>query len=178
MPRSVNWPLTFKFCNYNFLSISHLSHECFISYLSHPPWYENPENIWRRVQIMNLSTVYFSASYYFLQRPGCKNHVSPLWYIFQENQLLDSLLLQTHKWCQFASYLTPYTVNGLHLVLAPTWWPIHSLSETVKNNITQKVHKPGSCTDASAPWSQTLILYSLGVGDQVSFFGPLQWFCS
>jgi hypothetical protein len=39
--------LPFRFFNQNIVCISHLSHACYISRLSHRPWFDHPNNIWR-----------------------------------------------------------------------------------------------------------------------------------
>jgi hypothetical protein len=46
------WSLPFRFPNWNFVLISYFSRECYMPYPSHPPWFYNPNDIWRRVQSM------------------------------------------------------------------------------------------------------------------------------
>jgi len=52
--RSPKWPFPFRFSDQNFVHISHSTHACYISRPSHPPWFDNPSNIWWSVQVIKL----------------------------------------------------------------------------------------------------------------------------
>jgi hypothetical protein len=50
-----------------FVCISHLFHVCYMTLPPHLPWFDDPNIIWRRVQITELLIMFFSsASRYFL----------------------------------------------------------------------------------------------------------------
>jgi len=44
-PTSYEWSLPFMFPEQNFVCISHLSHACYMSRPSHPPWLDHPNSI-------------------------------------------------------------------------------------------------------------------------------------
>jgi hypothetical protein len=44
MPRSSTWSLPFRLSNQNIVCISHLSHVCYMTCLSHHPWYDDHGN--------------------------------------------------------------------------------------------------------------------------------------
>jgi hypothetical protein len=66
MLRSSKWFLPFRFSDYNFICISHLS--CLPhTPPPHPPWFDYPNNTWWRMQIMKVLIMQFSpSSCYFL----------------------------------------------------------------------------------------------------------------
>jgi hypothetical protein len=53
------------------LHISHLAHTCYMPRPSHPPWSDNPNSIWWRVQIMKHLIMLFSppSSHFIPLRP-------------------------------------------------------------------------------------------------------------
>jgi hypothetical protein len=53
-PRSPKWSFLFRSTDYYFVCIPHLSRACYMSRPSHISWFGHPNNIWRRVQIMDL----------------------------------------------------------------------------------------------------------------------------
>jgi hypothetical protein len=53
-PRSLRVVSSPRVSNQNFVRISHLLHPCYKPHPSHPPWFEHPNNIRRRLQIMEL----------------------------------------------------------------------------------------------------------------------------
>jgi hypothetical protein len=67
MPKSYTWFLTFVFSDENLISISRLSHVCYMRRQSHRPWLYHPNNIWWSVQVMKLFIMQSSpASCHFL----------------------------------------------------------------------------------------------------------------
>jgi hypothetical protein len=57
MPTSIRWPRPLRFSEQSLAHISHLPHECYMLRPFHPPLLDYPNNIRRRVQIMNLHTI-------------------------------------------------------------------------------------------------------------------------
>jgi hypothetical protein len=53
-PRSSKWSLPLKSSNQNSVCISHLPSAHYMPYTSLPPWFDHPNNIWGRAQIMKL----------------------------------------------------------------------------------------------------------------------------
>jgi len=54
MCRCSKWSLPFRFSQQNFVCISHLAHAHNMPHPSRPPSVDHPNNIWRRMQIINL----------------------------------------------------------------------------------------------------------------------------
>jgi hypothetical protein len=57
--RSSWWSLPFYLAHQYHVCIPLLPYECYISCLSHPLWLNNPNYIWRRVQVMELLIMHF-----------------------------------------------------------------------------------------------------------------------
>jgi hypothetical protein len=71
MPRSSEWSLPFRFTNKNILCISSLSHACYMSRPSRPPWFGHPNNTWWSVQVVKLLIMQsYPASRHFLRGPN------------------------------------------------------------------------------------------------------------
>jgi hypothetical protein len=68
MPRSSKSPLPFRFSHHNPICISLLSHVCHISCSSHPPWYDDTNNMWQGIKIIKL---FIPLSYVLHLRPKC-----------------------------------------------------------------------------------------------------------
>jgi hypothetical protein len=66
MPRSSQWSLTFGPPNHNPINTSPLSHVYHMSCSPHPPWFNHPNNIWRRIQAMKVIIMQFSLRFVFL----------------------------------------------------------------------------------------------------------------
>jgi len=65
--RSYAWSLHFKFSDQNLVSISHLSHACYMSQTSHSTSFDHPNNIWWSVKVVKLIIIQSSpASCHFL----------------------------------------------------------------------------------------------------------------
>jgi hypothetical protein len=60
VPRSSECSPPFRFSDYIF-SISHISHTCYMTHPSHPPWFDHP-NIWWSIQVMELLIMQFSPA--------------------------------------------------------------------------------------------------------------------
>jgi hypothetical protein len=58
--RPLEWSLSFRLSNKYFLRISRLPHARLMPRPSHPPWFNDPNNIWWRVQNMELCVMQFS----------------------------------------------------------------------------------------------------------------------
>jgi hypothetical protein len=56
------WSFTLRVSNQNFVRISHLPHARYMPRPSHPPLFDNPNNIWWRVNIMELLIMQCSQS--------------------------------------------------------------------------------------------------------------------
>jgi hypothetical protein len=52
--------LPFRLSNQNCVHISHLTHARYVPHPSHPSWSDHPNNIWWRVEIMQLLITQFS----------------------------------------------------------------------------------------------------------------------
>jgi hypothetical protein len=51
MSKSSTWSVYFEFSDQNFISSLHV---CYMPYLSHPPWIDDPNKIYRTIQILKL----------------------------------------------------------------------------------------------------------------------------
>jgi hypothetical protein len=60
MPGSSKWSLCFRFSHQNPVSTSPLPHKCYMPCPSHSSRFNHPNNIWWRVQIINLLIMQFS----------------------------------------------------------------------------------------------------------------------
>jgi hypothetical protein len=65
-PRSSQWSLAFRPPNQNPVSTSPLPHACHMSSPPHPPWFNHPKNIRRRIQVMKLIINIFNSAYFNL----------------------------------------------------------------------------------------------------------------
>jgi hypothetical protein len=65
-PRSSQWSLPFGPPNQNPLNTSPLPHACHMFCPLHPPWFNYPNNIWWRIQVMKFIIMYFSSRSVFL----------------------------------------------------------------------------------------------------------------
>jgi hypothetical protein len=65
-PTASKWSLSVRFPNENSECIPHLSHECNMSRLPHPPLFEYPNNILWRVQVIKFIMQSSPASRHFL----------------------------------------------------------------------------------------------------------------
>jgi hypothetical protein len=64
--KSFKMSLPLSFTNKNPVYIFHISHACYMPQPSHTPWFNHPNNIFWRVQIINLLIVHLSyVSYHF-----------------------------------------------------------------------------------------------------------------
>jgi hypothetical protein len=61
-PRSSKWSPPLMLSSQTFVYISHLSHAIYMPRQSPPPWFDHPNNIWWRVQIMKLLIMQFSSA--------------------------------------------------------------------------------------------------------------------
>jgi hypothetical protein len=66
MPRSSQWSLTFGPPNQNPVNTSPLPHAWRMSRPPHPPWFNHPNNILWRIQVMKLIIMQFSSRPVFL----------------------------------------------------------------------------------------------------------------
>jgi hypothetical protein len=74
-PRYSEWSLPIRASTLSRVSISHVSHECCMSFQSHSPLFHHPNNIWRNVQIMKLLITQSSpASHHFLRLRSNYSH--------------------------------------------------------------------------------------------------------
>jgi hypothetical protein len=65
MPRSSQWSLAFRPSNQNPVNTSPLPHACHMCSPPHPPWFNHPNNIQWRIQVMKLIIV--SLCHYILK---------------------------------------------------------------------------------------------------------------
>jgi hypothetical protein len=65
-PRSSHWPLSFGPHNQNPVNTSPLPHACHMSRLPHPPWFNHPNNIRWRIEIMKFIIMQFSSRSVFI----------------------------------------------------------------------------------------------------------------
>jgi hypothetical protein len=65
-PRSSQWSLAFGPPNKNPVNTFPLSHACHMSSPPHSPWFNHPNNIRRRIQIMKLINMQYSPLFIFL----------------------------------------------------------------------------------------------------------------
>jgi hypothetical protein len=63
MPRSSQWSLAFGPPNENPVNTSPLPHACHMSRLPHPPWFNQPNTIRWRIQVMKFIIMQFSDMY-------------------------------------------------------------------------------------------------------------------
>jgi len=54
-PKTSKWSLTFSIYNQNIVCISLIFHACYMPRPSNPPWFDQPNNTWRKVEVMRLS---------------------------------------------------------------------------------------------------------------------------
>jgi hypothetical protein len=54
MPRSSEWPLPLRFSDHHLISISHISHACYMPRQPHPPWFNHSNNNLWSVQVTKL----------------------------------------------------------------------------------------------------------------------------
>jgi hypothetical protein len=66
MPRSSRWSLAFVPPNQNSVSTSPLLHACHMSSPPHPPWFNHPNNIRRRLQVWRESKRCRCADFTFM----------------------------------------------------------------------------------------------------------------
>jgi len=52
-PKSSECSVPFRLSYQNFVYVSHLSHACYMSCPSRPPWFDHPNNVCWNVQVMN-----------------------------------------------------------------------------------------------------------------------------
>jgi hypothetical protein len=65
-PSSSDWSLPFRLSIQNFVRVSHSPHACYMTSLSHPPWFYHPNNIWWRVQTVGLFIRFSPTSCHFI----------------------------------------------------------------------------------------------------------------
>jgi hypothetical protein len=66
MPSSSQWSLTFGPPNQDPVNTSPLPHACYMSHPPHPPWFNHPNNIQWRIQVMKFIIIQFSSQSVFL----------------------------------------------------------------------------------------------------------------
>jgi hypothetical protein len=63
--RYTDWAITvvpLRLWDRYFVCISHIFHACYMPFPCHPPWFDQPNNIWCSVQVMKLLTMQYSAA--------------------------------------------------------------------------------------------------------------------
>jgi hypothetical protein len=66
VPKYYKWSLSFRLPNQNFICILYFPHVNYMLYPSHSPWFDHLNDIWWRVQIMDLLMKHFSPFSLFL----------------------------------------------------------------------------------------------------------------
>jgi hypothetical protein len=88
----------------------HLAHASCLPRPSHLPLFDNPNNIWRRVQIMKLIVIRFSPA------SGCSRHLRPkLEQILKSNLILFALML-LRKWRINSHFLNLFDWRQLSII--------------------------------------------------------------
>jgi hypothetical protein len=138
MPRSAEWSLSFRLFNQKFCTHFSSPHAYYMPCPSNPSWYDHPNNIWWRVQIMQLFIVlFFPSSFYFL---SLRSKYSPQHPVFKHprsliNYNLCPVRLSVH------TFLCAHDV--IHICDISLWKVLDILQLPV--NTPLSLHRCGVC---------------------------------
>jgi hypothetical protein len=77
------WSLPFRFSDKHLFCVSYLSRACYVPHPYHLPWLNQPNSIWRSVQVMKVLIV---------QSLQTSHHFLPLWSVILLNNLFPNSL--------------------------------------------------------------------------------------
>ena len=137
MPRSSMWSLTFTVSNYNSVRPSLLSHVCHMPCLSHPPSFNNINNIWQGYKSQISTWEIFSN---FMLLPPLQVHIPPsalcscipsmhvlplMWHTNFHTLTKQQAKLQLHR-CVKEEYPSPQYVGGFTANIPVNWNAVHN----------------------------------------------------